>query len=209
MSSFPSSSGASLSSADGGLFSSRSSSSSSSSSQEEEARKAWKPVVSNEAALRLLQSSWQVPSAAVTKLTRLDSYDDVNFAVTTSRGERFTLKIHNGVESSNRPFLEAQNQIMTHLFGKGVTCPTPVSAAEETMAMHTLPTRAGGTKELAVRLLTWVTGDTMSDSAGSPETLAAAGAFLGRMSSALATFDHPVRITFFKFEVGAFSLTTL
>ena len=150
----------------------------------------------------------------MTKLSALESYDDINFsAVCEDRGvtRKFTLKIHNGVESANQPLLDAQNKMMAHLGKNGCVCPQPIQpsettkdcrdaqtsnlyAADTTQAAITfkiLPTLKGGQTPLAVRLLTWVHGVTMSEVGGNESTLEAAGAFLGSMATALLSFDHP------------------
>eukprot|EP00658_Telonema_sp_P-2_P057832 TRINITY_DN4624_c0_g1_i3.p1 TRINITY_DN4624_c0_g1~~TRINITY_DN4624_c0_g1_i3.p1 ORF type:complete len:375 (+),score=94.72 TRINITY_DN4624_c0_g1_i3:323-1447(+) len=40
----------------------------------------------------------------------------------------FTLKVHNGVESDNKPILDAQNKMLEHLNAAGITCPQPMWA---------------------------------------------------------------------------------
>ena len=152
-----------------------------SASEDEEARKVLKPVITPDRAEEILQELWGV---AAGKLRQLESYDDVNFAVTAEGGvKKYTLKVHNGVESLNAPLLHAQNAIMAHLSARGVVCPTPVAATgarADAIAERSLPTRAGGTTPLAVRLLTWIDGIPMSDAADMDEsTLSAAGAFCG------------------------------
>jgi len=80
---------------------------------------------------------------------------------------QYTLKIHNGVESKpgNDAILEAQSDIMRRLQAGGTECPVPVPTklTNEDMVFLPLPSLRGGHVRLAVRVLTWVEGRTMSD----------------------------------------------
>jgi hypothetical protein len=82
-----------------------------------------KPAISIAAAAELVTSLW---GGEVAGIAQLDSYDDQNFCVNmrasliagSSTALRYTLKIHNGVDSANLPFIEGQNAMMARLAEK-------------------------------------------------------------------------------------------
>jgi Ser/Thr protein kinase RdoA (MazF antagonist) len=136
-------------------------------SDDEERRKEQKPAITNEEAAALACRIWpQLLGSGVRKIKPLESYDDQNFYVErVSDGERFLLKVHNGVESApdSVAVLDAQNAVMLHLAAKGVICSKPIATPAGAHSAHVpLRTRGAGDVPLCVRLLEWVAGDTMN-----------------------------------------------
>jgi hypothetical protein len=81
-----------------------------------------KPQISIAAAAELVTDLW---GGEVVGIAQLDSYDDQNFCVNMraslvagSAAVRHTLKVHNGVDSANLPFIEGQNAMMARLAEK-------------------------------------------------------------------------------------------
>mmetsp|Transcript_64551 Transcript_64551/g.179095 ORF Transcript_64551/g.179095 Transcript_64551/m.179095 type:complete len:269 (+) Transcript_64551:475-1281(+) len=81
---------------------------------------------------------------------------------------------------------------MRRLQAGGTECPVPVPTklTNEDMVFLPLPSLRGGHVRLAVRVLTWVEGRTMSDVGSDEVRLELAGAFLGGLSRSLEGFDH-------------------
>mmetsp|Transcript_31541 Transcript_31541/g.60804 ORF Transcript_31541/g.60804 Transcript_31541/m.60804 type:complete len:365 (-) Transcript_31541:227-1321(-) len=149
----------------------------------------------------------QVVSLALTKygvacpsstVRELDSYDDRNYYLCKASGtdqqpeEAFVLKIHNGVESDNLPFLHSQNLALQRLQAAGLPCPTSCGTVDgdlvSTLAEHTLPGLALK-RTHAVRLLTYLPGVLMSECEHTPEVLKRVGKFIGRMDVVLQDVD--------------------
>ena len=157
--------------------------------EDEERRKLEKPTTTVEEAATLAETLYGI-SAHADGIKLLDSYDDRNFFVPSlGEGGPFLLKVHNGVESSNAPVLEAQNAIMQHIKSKGFDCPIPILSKNGKYTEHT---EAGSPpRRFAVRMLTWVDGRTMNSLEPSRDRLLQAGEYLGRLQDALTAFDHP------------------
>ncbi|CAM9396209.1 unnamed protein product, partial [Ectocarpus fasciculatus] len=126
---------------------------------------------------------------SATKVQPIESYDDFNFFVESDPsdseggGKKYLLKFFNGVESTNSKLLEGYSAMLSHLRAH---CPDlqfqiaycPVFSGE-----------AGAT--VAVRLFSWISGDTMSASGSTAALLHQEGVAIGKMSLALRGFDHP------------------
>lgn len=118
----------------------------------------------------------------------LPSERDQNFHIETSSGDGTVLKLSSAAEE--RTILDFQNRVLNHLgarAGAGVwpsACRTKDGATITTVLQM-------GTAHL-VRMLTYVPGKPLAEvKPHSPELLHSLGAFLGRMSQALADFAHP------------------
>lgn len=122
---------------------------------------------------------------------RLDSYDDANFRVSTELGDECVLKVHNGVESSSHlGFIEAQNCAMDAVRANACWCPTALpSLAGRRIALTVLASSGG--RQHAVRLLPYKPARLQADVELSPAFVHKSGAMLGRVTAALAQFDHP------------------
>ena len=158
----------------------------------------------------------------------IDSYDDRNFvlrgwrrskggegeevgggdpAATSQRqpSERFILKVHNGVESTNIDFVRAQVEALEHLSRAGFVCPQSLPASRT----NTLPSDGksggddciayleldllvgGGKRKHAVRLLPWIEGKLLSEVEQTSSRLEDVGRFLANVDMCLQSFDHP------------------
>jgi Ser/Thr protein kinase RdoA (MazF antagonist) len=112
----------------------------------------------------------------------LPSERDQNFLVTTAAGERYVLKIANA--SEHRAMLEAQNAAMAHVSRRVTFCPRVIP----TTAGKTIGTSGGGH---LVRLVTYVPGTPLAESAGKASLVENFGRAIGELDAALADFDHP------------------
>ncbi len=181
---------------------------------DEDRRKAEKPTTTPREAAALLDALFGLPRGrGADRLKPLDSYDDRNFYVPAAAAAAaapgrvgrvgdarppYLFKVHNGVESANRPVLAAQNAIMRHLHARGFACPVPVPSpagndTEFTAAAGADPSagRTPGPGPFACRLLTWVPGRTLNSLTPTRARLLSSGAYLGRLRGALDAFDHP------------------
>ena len=77
---------------------------------DERARKQEKPVLNAIEAGTLALRLFGISTTA--GILQLNSYDDANFRLREGSGESFVLKVHNGRDSSNPAFIEAQNGAM-------------------------------------------------------------------------------------------------
>ncbi|KAG5181071.1 kinase-like domain-containing protein [Tribonema minus] len=168
---------------------------------DETERKSLKPAVDPGEARRVLLELYGLEAKEVSPL---DSYDDNNFKVVVGHTSEdatamhttvYTLKIHNGVESSNLAFIEAQNAMLAHLKAKckQYTFPAPVaSKAGNLIETAALAVKEGAVRPLAVRLLTWVEGTLLTHCSNTdPALLEKVGEMAAKVNTALADFDHP------------------
>lgn len=142
------------------------------------------PDFSIEDAQRLLAEHYGLDGT----LSPLDSERDQNFKVTASTGGIYILKIINAAE----PPVESdfQTALLTHVSDHAPDLPIPhirptVSGASlgETTSVH-------GVRHL-LRLVGWVPGTPLAQSARSEEALTSLGRLLGRFDTALQGFMHP------------------
>lgn len=121
----------------------------------------------------------------------LESYDDANFylkeqADSSGKSRKFVLKFHNGVESANAPYIDAQNTLMLHLQKSGFTVPVPTPTLKKKLhATVPLKTKKNAQINHAVRLLEWVEGRLLSEAEINPSILRKAGNYLGKLDSSL------------------------
>lgn len=144
--------------------------------------------------LRVVEAAYGIAATA----RALPSERDQNFLLTTSDGAQFVLKIANALEE--RPLLEAQQQVLTHLSGQVSFCPQLVPARTgATLLEIQSPT---GTPHLA-RLVTWLPGLPLGKvKYHSPELLQNLGHSLGQLDRALADFDHPALHRDFHWDIA-------
>lgn len=176
----------------------------------EEARKAEKPIVTVEDAAGLAQRLFgldPVPGS----VEDLDSYDDRNFRLSARGGEallvpadaneaspagvaHYVLKVHNGVESMDLGFIDAQNLAMLRVRASGIWCPRALSSVDSTLiARAELPIANGTLRSHAVRLLPYRPGTLLGSD---PRLLTAPvlrrlGETAAKVTAALDGFDHP------------------
>src|SRR5688572_430975 len=114
--------------------------------------------------------------------TPLPSERDQNFVIETADGRRSVLKIANATDDID--LLEAQNAAMEHVSALGL-CPR-VLAAPDGRRIVRAPSGH------SVRLLSWLPGAPLGSTHERPASLLEdLGRQLGRLSRALADFDHP------------------
>lgn len=117
----------------------------------------------------------------------LPSERDQNFLMTTETGDRFVLKISNGLE--DRIMLDAQTRAMQHLAQQVTFCPRVVSAISGAIISQV---RDSTGEKHFVRLVSYLPGTPLGDlKHHSPELLCDLGRCVGRMDRAMADFDHP------------------
>ena len=111
------------------------------------------------------------------RVQSLPSERDQNFLLTDRTGEKFVLKIANGLES--RAFLEAENAVLKHLGARVSFCQSPVSSIVTV-------------KGYFARLVGYLSGVPLAQvQPQSPELLRDLGRKLGQLDHALSDFDHP------------------
>ena len=116
------------------------------------------------------------------RASTLPSERDQNFLLTDSSDRKFVLKIANA--SEERAFLEAQNSVLKHLTERVSFCQSlvPASSGEEIIDFQ----------GHFVRLMNYIPGVPLAEvKPHSPELSRDVGEKLGRLSQALADFDHP------------------
>ena len=119
------------------------------------------------------------------RLTPLASERDQNARLVTDSGD-FVLKIANADEDPGH--LDMQNAALAHLHAAGAEgtprlVPTLSGAATATICHD-------GSHH-ALRLVTWLSGTPLSETARTPAQLHSLGAFMGRISTGLQGFGHP------------------
>ena len=149
----------------------------------------------------------------------IESYDDRNYFIRSCskssladtndsrHSSDYLFKIHNGVESSRKDQIDAQNAIMRHLNGHNVTCPEPQKSVygrliefvdldtsstplKETGDVTNAAKKSKGRRRHAIRLLSWVKGQTLNKSEVNLLKLQNVGEYLGKIKHCLDGFDH-------------------
>lgn len=141
----------------------------------------FRPRLTAVAVQQIAQSHYQLTATA----TPLPSDRDQNFLLTTESGQKFVLKIANGLEK--RPMLELENAAMSHLAQHGICCPQIVPTASGTA----ITTISPQDQTHFVRLVTHLPGKPLAVVEHTEDLLVAIGRLLGQLSQALATFAHP------------------
>ncbi len=141
----------------------------------------YRPQLSLDEVTQLTLTHYQLRATAVS----LPSERDQNILLQTETGAKFVLKISNATEK--REMVEMENDAMSHLAQHGITCPQLVPTASGT----TLTTIHHHNQTHFMRLITFLPGQVLAKVKQTPELLAEIGRFLGHLSNALHTFDHP------------------
>ena len=121
-------------------------------------------------------------------LSPLDSERDQNFKVTASTGGIYILKIVNAAEPSVES--DFQTALLSHVGEHAPDLPVPHIRPTISGASLGETTGAHGVRHL-LRLVGWVPGLPLAQSARSPEALTSLGGLLGRFDRALQGFMHP------------------
>lgn len=141
------------------------------------------PSFSNEAATKVAQQIFGIHTSAAP----LPSERDQNFLLETAAGERFVLKIAHGEEQ--QATLEAQEQAMAMVARATNLCPIAIPALSGKTISEVKS--ENGTRHF-VRLVSYLPGTPMGAiPRHSPGLLYDLGRSMGRISRALAGFDHP------------------
>jgi 4-aminobutyrate aminotransferase-like enzyme/Ser/Thr protein kinase RdoA (MazF antagonist) len=119
----------------------------------------------------------------------LASERDQNFLFATPKGRAFILKIANPAE--DRAVLELQNEAMLHLGRKeGVAFAPQVYRDQKGRTIAEEKADSGNV--YALRLVSFIEGVPLAEARPqTPGLLADLGRFIGRLTNALASFDHP------------------
>lgn len=115
----------------------------------------------------------------------LPSERDQNFLLTNNAGEKFVLKIANGLES--REFLEAQNAVLNHVATRVNFCQSLVPGVngDEIVTVN-------GAETYFVRVVRYLPGVPLAKIQPHPsELLRDLGRKLGQLDHTLQDFDHP------------------
>lgn len=131
-------------------------------------------------------------------IQKLNGEIDLNYLIESKNGQKYCFKIANA--QTELPDLEFQNAMMDHLkaAGLGLEIPTPLpNLAGEKIAQHQLE---DGTFPY-LRTLTWVEGRCLAEAnPHTPDLLEKVGALCGKLSAALANFDHPAAHRWIKWD---------
>jgi len=125
---------------------------------------------------------------------------DQNFLITTPKGRRFVLKIANPAE--DRAVLEFQNEAMLHLGRREGTALGPhLYRDQKGRTIAEEKDDAGNV--FAIRLVSYIEGVPLAEARPqTPELLTELGRFIARLTSALATFNHPAAKREFYWDLG-------
>jgi Ser/Thr protein kinase RdoA (MazF antagonist) len=143
-----------------------------------------RPSVDLAEARAILDRHWAIDG----DLRPLPSERDRNFAVRVDGHERFVLKLSNATEDAS--FLDLQHRALARLAEAGVPCQIPIVSID---GREMLDVGEEGSPTLA-RLLTWLPGRplaTIPPAERSDELLEDLGRVMGRVATALGSFDHP------------------
>lgn len=113
-------------------------------------------------------------------VVQLNGYDDKNYRVVCS-GVEYVLKIMNKVESKKVGFVEAQNEMMVFLSGRGFNCPVPLK--NKNGGYYSLETLESGVH--VVRLLTYLPGRIFWEVDKTDENFYELGRYVAELDSAL------------------------
>ena len=123
---------------------------------------------------------------------------DLNFQVKTDDGQTFTLKIANPNELPQN--LDFQNALIQHLAAAGLDLEVPRVVPAQTGALVTTIIAPDGSQRF-MRLLTWIEGRCIADvRPHTSELMENVGALCGKLSQALAGFEHPAAHRWLKWD---------
>ncbi|WOO84361.1 Ethanolamine-phosphate phospho-lyase [Vanrija pseudolonga] len=142
-----------------------------------------RPAISADDAVRVARERYGIAGS----VSELGSNQDRNFLLTPAKRDhnvqRYLLKFDNAAYLTQE--IQTQNDALLRLSAAGLTVPAPVKSPAGNTIEHAL---VGG-KDVRVRLLTFVEGESMvKDGVLAPCVIAQLGALAGRVVSVLATF---------------------
>jgi Ser/Thr protein kinase RdoA (MazF antagonist) len=154
-----------------------------------------RPRMDEPTARTILGAQWAIEGV----LRPLPSERDQNFAVAVDGQDRFVLKLSNATEDP--AFLDLQQKAMARLVAAGVPCQVPVVALD---GREVVEVGSEGHPTLA-RVLTWLPGRplaTIPPADRSEALLRDLGRVMGRVATALGSFEHPAAHRPFQWEAG-------
>jgi 4-aminobutyrate aminotransferase-like enzyme/Ser/Thr protein kinase RdoA (MazF antagonist) len=154
------------------------------------------PDVSPATAAEILRTHWNIGGT----LRPLPGERDRNFHVYTGDGREFVLKIATAMEDV--AVLEFQDAALSHIAARAPAAqvPQPVSSLEG----KRIEFISIGGELHATRLLTWLAGRTLADTAPhSSALLRSLGQSLGQLAAALTDFEHPAARRTLKWDLSS------
>lgn len=131
----------------------------------------------------------------VERVKELNSYDDRNYIVHTSNGDKFVLKMTNSYDSEQPGLLNGQNNMILFLSSQNFNVPCPIKNIHgDYLARIQLPMNnpVNPAKTFAIRLFTYVDGIILYNVPIERQLLIGCGQFLARIDLALEKFDDKV-----------------
>ncbi|MEQ9301771.1 MAG: aminotransferase class III-fold pyridoxal phosphate-dependent enzyme [Cyclobacteriaceae bacterium] len=111
---------------------------------------------------------------------------DLNFHLRTVHGEQYVVKLKKDL--SQKESLLFQHQMAGHLVTSGLVMPSAIKSLHQ----ETVLSVRYDQEDYLLSLLTWIDGPLWSSQLPQSDAmLASLGSFLGRMTSALQSFEHP------------------
>lgn len=154
-----------------------------------------RPNLDDTAVATILGTHWGIGG----NITGLPGERSHNSLVTTAGGEHYVLQVQSSSESADA--IELQTHAMQHL--QRVAPHLPVNRVISTQAGASLATTYIQSVPHLVRLVTYLPGVTFDpDEALSPDAYRAIGALLGRIGSALSSFDETLPGHFMPWDIG-------
>ncbi|XP_018011890.1 hydroxylysine kinase [Hyalella azteca] len=159
-----------------------------------------KPYVADKEVPSLVKKTFGLD---VISFTKFNAYDDLNFHIkvketsnneyiTSPSSDGYVFKIINSKDSKLTSLLEGQNNFMLHLNSKNYCCPLPLkSLSGKYLAEVELPSdpNANAVQKHAVKLLTFIPGQTLASVPLTPQLCSEAGAYLANMHHDLEGFQ--------------------
>lgn len=153
-----------------------------------------RPVVTEEEVRKLAERLYGI---IILEMGEMDSYDDRNYHIQadtliknpilkTMSTNGYVLKVANSLDSQNEEFFEGQAEIMLLLQAHHITCPTPIRNIFG--KFHSVEQLGDG--KHVVRLLEYVPGKVFHGILHPYRLFYDAGAFIGRIDSALKSITH-------------------
>ncbi len=128
---------------------------------------------------------------------------DLNFLLTTTKGQKYTFKVANIKEKKEN--LEFQNSILNHLAAKDMGLEIPTVIPSPSGDDITLSRDKDG-HDRFIRLLTWVEGRPLATvNPHSPEMLYKVGELCGKLAKSLKDFNNPSANRFIKWDLAQLS----
>ncbi|KAK7792468.1 hypothetical protein R5R35_013860 [Gryllus longicercus] len=139
------------------------------------------------------------------RVRQLNAYDDRNFHLQVPGEVKpsnfwehgYVLKVLNSLDSKNPERIEAQNEIMTYLGSKGITCTLPVQniygnyySLEKINTINKEGSESGH-KKYIVRLLTFQPGEILHNVPCTSSLLYELGSYVAKINILLKDFQHP------------------